>query len=145
MIISVGIFIIIKGYKRYYKSKNEILTIKYHSCSDLELNKMEGRYRKNSIDYDENEEEIENNKLVMYVSWEKKKKILNYLGFAGLLILFQYFFFKRVIFYYKPLSLDEIRYILFTTFKLLINNDDNIKSPSLPPLITLPPSVDILS
>ena len=140
--LSIVSYFIYRAYIVCYKNKTNTNTIiQYHSCSDLELNKMEENvaYRKSSIDYDDEEEELENKKLESYVSWNKKKKILNYIGFAGSLILFQYFFFQYVIFNYKPLSLDETRYILFTIFKPFFESmNSGGETPSLPPSLTIP-------
>ena len=145
--LSIVSYFIYRAYIVCYNNKTNTNTntiIQYHSCSDLELNKMEENvaYRKSSIDYDDEEEELENKKLESYVSWKKNKKILNYLFFAGSLILFQYFFFQCVIFNYKPLSLDETRYILFTIFKPFFESmNSGGETPSLPPSLTISPTI----
>ena len=96
---------------------------------------MEGEtyYRKGSIDDDELEDKS-------YEKLMKQKKLASYLGFAFLLILFQYLFFQFIVFNYNPLSLNEVKYIIYVEFKPLLDdfysNNSSFIYTSLP---TFPP------
>ena len=75
-------------------------------------------YRKTSID----SEDIESNLPLPQIIEEKNKQCFNkfgkigchYLVFCGCIVTFQYFFFQYIAFAYKPLSIQEIKYFLYT-------------------------------
>ena len=97
------------------KSKNilPINDIESDDNSDILENEMIlTHYRKNSLDDEELEKQIKKN---------KKHKILflclkttgHYIIFGVSIITFQYLFFQYVVFAYKPLSIEEIKYYVY--------------------------------
>ena len=135
LLVSVLTYLIHYYYYYKYKNTKPLTTIVYQSQSQLELNEMEGEtyYRKGSIDDDELEDKS-------YEKLMKQKKLASYLGFAFLLILFKYLFFQFIVFNYNPLSLNEVKYIIYVEFKPLLDdfysNNSSFIYTSLP---TFPP------
>ena len=85
------------------------------------MNSMEMHViRKNSLDSDDSYEyqdfdrETEEKRIR-----EQRIKILiiifHYLIYGGSIITFQYLFFKYIVFEYKPLSIEEIKYYIYET------------------------------
>ena len=142
-ILSVLIYLLYYYYEKVYKKKDTI--IEYHSPLKIELNEIENGtyYRKNSLDDDD--EIIENNSNIIINFCTKKAKMINYLLFAMLLILFQYLFFQYVVFRYNPLTIDEVKYILYNELMPILENYRNkTQSTNIPiPFPTLPPFMDI--
>ena len=66
-------------------------------------------YRKGSIDDYESELPISS----LQKKNEALTKTIQYIGFCGLLVLFQYLFFNYIVFLYNPLSIDEAKYIIY--------------------------------
>ncbi len=141
--ISILTYLIYYYYVNLYKKKDTI--IEYHSPRKLQLNEIENGtyYRKNSLDDDdvgliENNNNNNNNIIINFCT--KKAKIISYLLFAFLLILFQYLFFQYIVFQYNPLTIDEVKYILYNELMPVLdeysNNTDSIYIPI--PLSTLP-------
>ena len=92
---------------------------------DPSLNHSElPRYRKNSIDVEELDNEIvldDNTQDVKPDSYKKTRWLClktgsHYIIYGGSIITFQYLFFKYVVFEYKPLSIEEIKYYIYTNF-----------------------------
>jgi len=122
VIISLCIFLIEYKYKEYQKlQKNRGLTIvdNTNNGQSIELihlqTKYDEPYRKGSIDESDDETNImletlpiENNKQNYY-----RNKILHYGTFGSLVILFQYLFFQYVVYYYNPLTINEIKYLIY--------------------------------
>ena len=133
LFVSVLTYLIHYYYYKYNNNK-QLTRIVYQSQSQMELNEMEGEiyYRKGSIDDDE----LENKQ---YDIWNKRKKMASYIGFAFLLILFQYLFFQFIVFNYNPLSLNEVKYIIYVEFKPLLDDFNNNSSFIYTYLPTLPP------
>lgn len=87
-----------------------------------------GQYRKGSIDvYSDDpllntqEEHIDYTDRCCNTCKNKcNRKLLNnvvyYTSFAGCLLTFQYYFFQHVIYYYTPLSIEEVKYLIYIAF-----------------------------
>ena len=119
----VVIFMMQCLYEKYCKtkSKKNMVTI----FSDPSLNHIElPRYRKNSIDVEDLDNEIvldDNTKDVKPDSYKKTRWLClktgsHYIIYGGSIITFQYLFFKYVVFEYKPLSIEEIKYYIYKNF-----------------------------
>lgn len=88
----------------------------------------EGRYRKGSIDVysddpllDTPDEHVSYtdrccNTCKQKCSRKAVNNIVYYTSFASCLITFQYLFFQHVVYYYKPLSLEEVKYLIYVAF-----------------------------
>lgn len=142
--LSVLIYLLYYYYEKVYKKKDMI--IEYHSPRKIELNEIENGtyYRKNSID--DNDEFVENNNInnTIITFCTKKAKILSYLLFALLLILFQYLFFQYIVFKYNPLTNAEVKYILYNELINILEKYNSTESTYIPiSLPTLPPYMDI--
>ena len=107
-------------YKHYCKTKSNKDMVPIFS--DPSLNEIElPTYRKNSIDEDDSEKELilhESNSDTKKESWNKRgwsclKTSGQYVIYGGALISFQYLFFNYVVYYYKPLSMEEIKYFIY--------------------------------
>ena len=138
--LSVLIYLLYYYYEKVYKKKD--MRIEYHSPRKIELSRIENGtyYRKNSID-DDDDEFVEKNNNAIITFCSKRAKLLNYLLFAMLLILFQYLFFQYIVFNYNPLTTDEVKYILYSELMPILNNyRNNTESTYIPlSLPTLPP------
>ena len=120
VIFSLCVFFIQYKYEEYKKlQKNRGLTIvdNTNNGQPTELihlqTKYDEPYRKGSIDESDDETNImlipiENNKKNYY-----RNKILHYATFGSLVILFQYLFFQHVVYYYNPLTINEIKYLIY--------------------------------
>tara|TARA_B100000424_G_scaffold270077_1_gene268508 strand:+ start:1051 stop:1743 length:693 start_codon:yes stop_codon:yes gene_type:complete len=120
IIIAFTIFLFLSQLTFYYcvmrrKSKNilPINDIESDNNSDILENEMIlTPYRKTSLDEEELEKQLKNN---------NKHKILflclkttgHYIIFGASIITFQYLFFQYVVFAYKPLSIEEIKYYVY--------------------------------
>lgn len=75
------------------------------------------RYRKSSIDDEDEESIIENSKIEESDRVKNMKKCCKigcqYVLFGGGILSFQYLFFEYVVFEYKPLSIEEIKYYAY--------------------------------
>jgi len=85
---------------------NSIVTVRSHDY-DIEMPEYT-RYRKNS-EIQETLEEPSSNKC-----YETTKKIGHYFLFALCIISFQYFFFETIVLSYDPLSIDEVKYLIYS-------------------------------
>ena len=122
VIFSLCVFCIQYKYEEYQKlQKNRGLTIvdNTNNGQSTELihlqTKYDEPYRKGSIDESDDETNImleiptiENNKKNYY-----RNKILHYATFGSLVILFQYLFFQHIVYYYNPLTINEIKYLIY--------------------------------
>ena len=115
-------------YKKYYKKKekNNMVTI----FSDPNINNMESElemtvYRKESIDETQSSTDDGDTSRVRLMQYEdpnatNKRVFLktagHYMVYGVGIIGFQYLFFDYVVFGYKPLSIEEIRYYLYNRF-----------------------------
>lgn len=88
---------------RLSELRNSIVSVRSY---DVEMTEYT-RYRKNS----ETQETLEEtNTCKNYDIW---KKIGHYFLFATCIIGFQYFFFENIVLSYDPLSIDEVKYIIY--------------------------------
>ena len=122
VIFSLCVFFIQHKYNEYQKlQKNRGLTIidSTNIEQQLELinlpSNRDEQYRKGSIDESDDESynmlnpiSIENNKKTYY-----RNKILHYVTFGSLVIFFQYLFFQYIVYYYNPLTINEIKYLMY--------------------------------
>ena len=88
----------------------------------------EGRYRKGSIDVysddpllDTPDEHVSYTDRCCNTCKQKcNRKFVNnivyYTSFGGCLLTFQYYFFQHVIYYYMPLSIEEVKYLIYVAF-----------------------------
>lgn len=88
----------------------------------------EGRYRKGSIDVysddpllDSSDEHVGYTDRCCNTCKQKcNRKCVNnivyYTSFGGCLLTFQYYFFQHVIYYYMPLSIEEVKYLIYIAF-----------------------------
>ena len=122
---SVTVFIIQYSYSKYVDNKDKksgVVTVLSESqFDDIEM----VSYRKTSIDGEDIESQIDV-ETKRYPSLNKICKTgSKYILFSGCIITFQYLFFKHIAFAYKPMSLEEIKYYLFTWFL----SETNIEMP----------------
>ena len=99
---------------RKRKSKT-ILPIENDDLSDddiLENEMILSPYRKNSLDEEELELQLKQERKNKYV-YLCLKTGSHYLLFGISIITFQYIFFRYIVFEYKPLSIEEIKYYLY--------------------------------
>lgn len=87
-LISILVYVI----EKYYCKKNTLLP-----------------YRKQSIDDKELEQEVSPKMNILIFC----KNGSQYILFGGSIVVFQFFFFTFVIFNYKPLSIEEIKYFVY--------------------------------
>jgi hypothetical protein len=138
---SVTVFIIQYSYSKYVDNKDKksgVVTVLSESqFDDIEM----VSYRKTSIDGEDIESQIDGEDIESQIDGEdiesqidgetKRYPRLNkicktgskYILFSGCIITFQYLFFKHIAFAYKPMSLEEIKYYLFTWFLSETNID----------------------
>ena len=88
----------------------------------------EGRYRKGPIDVysddpllDTPDEHVSYTDRCCNTCKQKcNRKFVNnivyYTSFGGCLLTFQYYFFQHVIYYYMPLSIEEVKYLIYVAF-----------------------------
>lgn len=95
---------------RLSELRNSIVTVRSY---DIEMTEYT-RYRKDS-EIQETLEEANTNKY-----YDIFKKVGHYFLFGTCIISFQYFFFETIVLSYDPLSIDEVKYIIYS--KLLTNN-----------------------
>ena len=108
------------------KAKDEVGITTVFSDDGIELG--EGRYRKGSIDVysddpllDTPEEHVSYTDRCCNTCKQKcNRKFMNnivyYTSFGGCLLTFQYYFFQHVIYYYMPLSIEEVKYLIYIAF-----------------------------
>lgn len=110
--ISFFFFLIIKYYKHYKKleKKNGIIDVPSTELDEesLELVNLEG-YRRSSIDDEHLEENSTKNKKCTKIGY----KIAHYVIFGGCILCFQYLFFQNIVLVYDPLSIEEVKYIVY--------------------------------
>lgn len=114
--LNILIYFVIKQYKSINKLKktNGVTTVSSTSMDEESLEMVEvNSYRRYSID----DEHLETSTEV--TSPQRKqiakvcKNVLHYVFFGICLMSFQYMFFKNVIMVYDPLSIEEVKYIVY--------------------------------
>jgi len=121
------------------KAKDEVGITTVFSDDDIDgIELGEGRYRKGSIDVysddpllDTPDEHVSYTDRCCNTCKQKcNRKFVNnivyYTSFGGCLITFQYLFFQHVVYYYMPLSIEEVKYLIYIAFASQI--------PSIPQL-----------
>lgn len=121
------------------KAKDEVGITTVFSDDDIDgIELGEGRYRKGSIDVysddpllDTPDEHVSYTDRCCNTCKQKcNRKFVNnivyYTSFGGCLITFQYLFFQHVVYYYIPLSIEEVKYLIYIAFASQI--------PSIPQL-----------
>jgi len=96
---------------RLNEVRDSIVNVRSHDY-DIEMSEYT-RYRKNS----EHQETLEEPARHKY--YETCQKMGHYLLFAICIISFQYFFFETIVLSYDPLTIDEVKYIIYS--KILSN------------------------
>jgi hypothetical protein len=110
------------------KKKVDGVTMVSSDDEDTGLELGEGPYRKGSIDECSDDPLIQP-KQEQITCIEKccntckqkcNKKCMNrtmyYISFGCFLLTFQYLFFQHVVYYYNPLSLEEVKYLIYIAF-----------------------------
>ena len=72
-----------------------------------------GPYRKGSIDYDDLDYDTDIPYQRTYNQYKLITETIRYVSLCGLLVLFQYLFFNYIVFRYNPLSIAEVKYIVY--------------------------------
>ena len=115
--ISIFIYIISRSYKEYIKKKKERSIVPVTSeGNDIEMQTT--RYRKGSDTEDNLTEDA--NKYYTEQCRQRLKYIGHYLGLGCCILGFQYLFFENVVLSYDPLSIKEVKYLLYIKFKPLL-------------------------
>ena len=124
--ISIFIWLIEHKYKLYLKRKQNQVVVDISDDDDnLELTPIR-TYRRNSTDEDDNE--TEEQRLNKYFSDKTKKRIgyvAHYLFFGACIIGFQYLFFQHIVLNYDPLSISEVKYLIFQRLKPELEKFEN--------------------
>lgn len=108
--VAIGFFIygLECKYNQYIKKdKSEINYIIDDDNIETNIEEYTPVYRKNSID--------ETN-IYQPLQHKYRNKIIYYVSFGGCVLLFEYLFFQYIVLYYKPLSINELRYIILHSF-----------------------------
>jgi len=118
--IALFIYLIEHKYKRLKQEKEEKSIVPVTSEEeDIEMQNVV-RYRKGS----DTEENLSNyNEHNVYCSQKCKKRlgyIMHYILFGCCIIGFQYLFFENVVLKYDPLSIQEVKYLLYLKFRPLL-------------------------
>ena len=128
VIFSLIIFIFQYKYEEYQKlQKKHGLTIIDNAPNngELELIGLQSNYnesyRKGSIDESDDETNIilgvksdDNSTSIDHKNtYYYRNKIIHYTTFGSLVILFQYLFFQYIVYYYTPLTIGEIKYMMY--------------------------------
>ena len=133
-LFSLCVFFIQYKYTEYQKlQKNRGLTIidNTNNRHQIELIGLQSNddesYRKGSIDESDDETNIilgipstENNTYMKNKKNYYRNKIIHYITFGSLVIAFQYLFFQYIVYYYNPLTIDEIRYLIYKDLEPII-------------------------
>ena len=114
--INILIYVIIHRYRsiKALEKTNGITMVSTRNRDEESLELVEtSSYRRHSID--DNDEHLETNttSIQKQILTKGCKKLAHYLFFAICLISFQYTFFKNVILVYDPLSIEEVKYIVY--------------------------------
>jgi len=138
VLFSLIVYLFQYKYNEYQKlQKNRGLTIIDNTSKmrQIELIGLQSNYdesyRKSSIDESDEETNIilgipsvenitpiENKKKHYY-----RNKIIHYTTFGSLVLLFQYLFFQYIVYYYNPLTIDEIKYMIYHDLQPVLTSE----------------------
>ena len=123
---SLLIWFIEHKYKLYLKRKQNQVVVDISDDNDnLELTPIR-TYRRNSTD--ETDSELEEQEKKKYFSDKTKKRmgyVTHYLFFGACIIGFQYLFFQHIVLNYDPLSISEVKYLIFQRLKPELETFEN--------------------
>ena len=123
---SLLIWFIEHKYKLYLKRKQNQVVVDISDDNDnLELTPIR-TYRRNSTD--ETDSEIEEQETKKYFSDKTKKRmgyVTHYIFFGACIIGFQYLFFQHIVLNYDPLSISEVKYLIFQRLKPELETFEN--------------------
>ena len=123
---SLLIWLIEHKYKLYLKRKQNQVVVDISDDNDnLELTPIR-TYRRNSTD--ETDSEIEEQETKKYFSDKTKKRmgyVTHYIFFGACIIGFQYLFFQHIVLNYDPLSISEVKYLIFQRLKPELERFEN--------------------
>jgi len=123
---SLLIWFIEHKYKLYLKRKQNQVVVDISDDNDnLELTPIR-TYRRNSTD--ETDSEVEEQEKKKYFSDKTKKRmgyVTHYLFFGACIIGFQYLFFQHIVLNYDPLSISEVKYLIFQRLKPELETFEN--------------------
>tara|TARA_E500000178_G_scaffold223088_1_gene220067 strand:- start:275 stop:997 length:723 start_codon:yes stop_codon:yes gene_type:complete len=123
---SLLIWFIEHKYKLYLKRKQNQVVVDISDDNDnLELTPIR-TYRRNSTD--ETDSEVEEQEKKKYFSDKTKKRmgyVTHYIFFGACIIGFQYLFFQHIVLNYDPLSISEVKYLIFQRLKPELETFEN--------------------
>ena len=123
---SLLIWFIEHKYKLYLKRKQNQVVVDISDDNDnLELTPIR-TYRRNSTD--ETDSEVEEQEKKKYFSDKTKKRmgyVTHYIFFGACIIGFQYLFFQHIVLNYDPLSISEVKYLIFQRLKPELEKFEN--------------------
>ena len=118
--VSIFIYIIEHKYKIYKKLKKDRNIVPMTSTEDdIEMQNVV-RYRKGS---DTEETLLKHEEQYIFCNKTCKERsgyVLHYILFGCCIIGFQYLFFENVVLKYDPLSIEEVKYLLYLEFRPLL-------------------------
>tara|TARA_E500000178_G_scaffold355927_1_gene430630 strand:+ start:3408 stop:4277 length:870 start_codon:yes stop_codon:yes gene_type:complete len=120
--VSIFVYLLQHKYKIYKKLKKENGIVPVTSEErDLEMQEVV-RYRKGSDTEENLRQEMNDNNYTLCTAtcMQRIGYIGQYIVFGGCIIGFQYLFFENVVLKYDPLSIDEVKYLLYIKFKPII-------------------------
>ncbi len=118
--ISAFIYIVEHKYKIYKKLKKERGIVPVTSEEhDIEMQNVV-RYRKGSDTEDNIARDDNTNIYCSKTCQQRMGYILHYIMFGFCIIGFQYLFFENVVLKYDPLSIDEVKYLLYIEFRPIL-------------------------
>ena len=110
--ITILLYLFIKSYKKYIKLKKTdgIVNVPSTEIDEESLELVDlTTYRRGSIDDEHLEVKTpQDNKISKFC-----EKFLHYIMFGGSIVCFQYLFFQNVVLVYDPLSIEEVKEIIY--------------------------------
>ena len=121
ILCAVSVITFIIQYKlrkiRKIKKENGLGTVVSNEGMGIELEYVRS-YRKGSIDESSSNSLMDNSSFIPKMLCDASKieilkKTIYYLLFGVSILTFQYLFFQNIVYYYKPLSIEEVKYIMY--------------------------------
>ena len=112
LFMSFLVYFIVKNYKEQKKlqKRNGVVDVPSREFDEESLELVDiNSYRRSSIDDEHLEANIAQNSKCIKIL----KKVAHYILFGGCIITFQYFFFQNIVLVYDPLSIEEVKYIIY--------------------------------
>ena len=112
LFMSFLVYFIVKNYKEQKKlqKRNGVVDVPSREFDEESLELVDiNSYRRSSIDDEHLEANIAQNSKCIKIL----KKMAHYILFGGCIITFQYFFFQNIVLVYDPLSIEEVKFIIY--------------------------------